>query len=294
VSLSNWDDLRIFLALARETTLSAAGRSLKVKHTTVARRIKALENSLGSRLFEHLSNGYEMTQAGENLYSHALSMETVAQSADREIFGMDAQLQGTLKLAASYDVFTRLVTPKLAEFTCLYPKINIELQSSTSLVDLAGRQADIALRLSPRPPNYLIGRKVLPLAHGIYASSKYLETERSEERLILWEHERDEPEWVQDHYQGSHVALRVSEIMTMLDSVKQHMGLARMPCYVADTEPNLRRIDLTLTPSNWSVWVLSHVDLRATARVRVCKEFLIHIIEQQRNLIEGLDSTYLK
>lgn len=292
MSILNWDDLRIFLALSREQTLSAAGRALKVKHTTVARRILALETALGSRLFDRLSSGYAMTQVAENLYQHALSMEVVAQAADREVFGMDAQLNGTLKLAASFDVFTRLVTPQLLEFTDLYPKISIELQSSTNLVDLTSRQADIALRLSPKPPEYLIGRKVLPLAHGVYASVDYLKTERSKEKLILWAHEREFPQWANDHYQGSHVALRVNEIMTMVDAVKNNMGLARMPCYVADAEPNLRRIDLSLTPSNWGVWVLSHVDLRSTARVRVCREFLIHIIERQSSLIEGLNSTY--
>lgn len=137
--LMNWDDLRFFLALAREGTVSGAGRVLSVKHTTVARRIAALEEQLGSRLFDRLRGGYAMTQAAENLY---------------------------------------------------------------------------------------------------------------------------------------------------------HLGLARMPCYVGDSEPSLRRIDVALTPSTWGVWVLSHVDLRSTARVRVCRDFLIDIIEQQRDLIEGLTSRY--
>lgn len=288
----NWDDLRFFLALAREGTVSAAGRALAVKHTTVARRITALEEQLGSRLFDRLPGGYAMTQVAENLYPHALSMEELVQAADREVFGMDTQLSGTLKLTASYDVFTRLITPKLHQFTDQYPGINIELLSSATLADLASRQADIALRLSPKPPEYLIGREVMPLRHGVYASSKYLKKKRVTDKLILWEHERDMPEWVNDHFTGARVAARTTEIMTMVDAVKNHMGLARMPCYVADAEPSLRRLDVALTPSNWGVWVLSHADLRSTARVRVCREFLIDIIQQQRELIEGLASKY--
>ncbi len=93
-----------------------------------------------------------MTQVAENLYSHALSMEEIAQAADREVFGMDTQLSGTLKLTASYDVFTHLITPKLRQFTDQYPEIDIELLASASLADLASRQADIALRLTPKPP----------------------------------------------------------------------------------------------------------------------------------------------
>jgi len=81
--------------------------------------------------------------------------------------------------------------------------------------------------------------------------------------------------------------------MSMLECVKHHLGIARMPCYVADTEPTLRRLDLPLTLSAWGVWVLSHVDLRATARVRVCRDFfLTEIIEEQRGLIKGLNSNH--
>jgi len=288
----NWNDLRYFLALAREGSVSGAGKVLGVEHTTVARRVTALEKQLGSRLFDRIPSGYEMTQVAENLYPHALAMEELMQVADREVFGMDTQLSGSLKLTASYDVFTRLITPKLHRFTDRYPGIDVELLSSTSLADLASRQADIALRLSPNPPEYLIGRKVLPLRHGIYASTKYLKKKRDSEKLILWEHERKAPEWVADHFPKARIAARVNEIMTMMESVKNHLGIARLPCYVADAEPTLRRLDLSLTPSTWGVWVLSHVDLRSTARVRVCREFLIEIIEEQKSLIEGLSSNY--
>lgn len=288
----NWDDLRFFLALSRERSVSGAGRVLAVKHTTVARRIAALEDQMGSRLFDRLPSGYAMTQVAENLYPHALAMEELAQAADREVFGMDTQLSGTLKLTTSYDVFTRLITPRLHQFTDQYPGIDLELLSSTSLADLASRQADIALRLSPKPPEYLIGREVVPLRHGVYASARYLKRKRGIEKLILWEHDRDLPEWVIDHFPGARVMARTSEVMTMMEAVKNHLGIARIPCYVADAEPTLRRIDVSLTPSKWGVWVLSHVDLRSTARVRVCREFLIDIIEQQRNLIEGLTSKW--
>jgi DNA-binding transcriptional LysR family regulator len=100
------------------------------------------------------------------------------------------------------------------------------------------------------------------------------------------------PEWVVDHFPDARVYARASEIMTMMEAVKNHLGLARMPCYVGDAEPTLRRIDVPLTPSNWGVWVLSHADLRTTSRVRACREFLIEIIEQQKALIEGFNSTY--
>jgi len=288
----NWDDLRFFLALAREGTVSGAGRSLSVKHTTVARRVAAFEEQLGSRLFDRMPSGYVMTQVGENLMPHALGVEELVNAADREVFGMDVQLCGPLKLAASYDVFTRLITPKLHLFTDQFPSIELELISSAGLVDLRSRQADIALRLSAKPPEYLIGRKIVPLSHGVYASEHYLNERPDQDQLILWGHEKEMPEWVTDHFLDAKVFARTSEVMTMMEAVKNHHGLARIPCYVADAEPTLRRLDVALSPSSWGVWVLSHADLRSTAKIRACREFLIEIIEQQRALIEGLNSRY--
>ena len=289
----NWDDLRYFLALARARTVSGAGRDLAVKHTTVARRIKALEQGLGTRLFDHLSDGYAMTLAGENLYQHALVMEEQAQAVDRQVFGLDAQMQGSLKLTASYDVLGRLVIPHLGLFKRAYPYIDLQLMGSTGLSDLSARQADIALRLTPKPPDYLIGKKVLPLRHGIYASAKYLKKNPKPDQVILWNDESEHPEWVKQHFPNAEASIRVDDVTTMLACASNHMGLARIPCYIGESVSNLYRLDLPLTPSTWGVWVLSHVDLRATARVRACREFLIDIIEQQRSLVEGLDSRYL-
>lgn len=289
----NWDDVRYFLALARARTVSGAGRDLSVKHTTVARRVRALEAGLGSRLFDRLSDGYAMTPAGENLYQHALIMEEQAQALDRQVFGLDTQLQGSLKLTASYDVLNRLVIPQLGLFKRAYPGIDLRLQGSSSLADLAARQADIALRLTPKPPDYLIGKKVLPLRHGIYASAKYLKKNPKAEQVILWNDETEHPEWVRDHFPKAEVSMRVDDVTAMLACVSNHLGLARMPCYIGESASNLFRLDLPLTPSTWGVWVLSHVDLRATARVRVCREFLVDIIEQQRGLVEGLESRYV-
>ena len=288
----NWNDMHFFLALAKEGSVSGAGRVLGVEHTTVARRISTLEKQLGSRLFDRLPTGYVMTLVAENLYPHALAMEELVQVAQREVFGMDAQLSGNLKLTAGHDVFSRLVIPKLQRFTKHYPKIKIELLSSANLADLSSRQADIALRLTATPPDYLIGKKILPLCHGIYASAQYLRKKRAKEKLVLWENENDSPEWVVNHFPSAQVALRTSDLATMTGTVKNHMGIARIPCYIGDAEPSLRRLDLKLTASTWGIWVLSHVDLRSTARVRVCREFLVEIIEEQRDLIEGLKSNY--
>ena len=300
----NWDDLRIFLALSREGTLSATGKALAVKHSTISRRIKAFEESLGSRLFERLPEGFVLTQAGENLLEHALIMEEQAQAVNRKAFGLDAQLQGQLNITGPHEVLSRLLIPHLSTFKKNYPAIDLQFISTAGLVDMAAREADIALRLTEKPADYLIGKKVLPLRHGIYASEKYLEghlaqhleqspeEEVNKHQLIQWRRDNKDPEWVKQHFPDAETIMRVDDAATMVACVQNHLGLARMACFMADNVEGLRRLDLPLTPSNWGVWVLSHVDLRTTARVRAGREFLVEILLQQRSLIEGLDSNY--
>ena len=288
----NWDDLRFFLALCREKSATAAGRALRVNHTTVARRIRALESNLGARLFEASRDGYEMTQAAENMYEHARRMEEITQAIDRDIFGQDAELKGPLKLTVAHDVAERLVIPRLGEFMDAYPCIDLDVLTTTGLVDLAAREADIALRLTAKPPDYLIGRQVVPMRHGVYGSPDYLQDLDRPARVILFRGDPEQPEWVEQHFPGAEISMRVDDAGTMARAVANDMGLARMPCYVGDTEAGIRRLDLKLTPSTWGIWILSHVDLRSTARVRVAREFLINIIEEQRGLVLGKQSRY--
>jgi len=290
----NWDDLRFFLALCREGSATGAGRSLGVNHTTVARRIRTLEDNLGTRLFDHSREGYEMTQAAENMYEHARRMEEITQAIDRDVFGQDAELKGPLKITVAHDVAERLVIPRLREFRDTYPCIDLDILTTTGLVDLAAREADIALRLTAKPPDYLIGREVVPMRHGVYGSPSYLEDANRSARVILFRGDPEQPQWVQQHFPDAEIAMRVDDVGAMAHAVANGMGLARMPCYVGDTEPRIRRLDLKLTPSTWGIWILSHVDLRSTARVRVAREFLINIIEEQRELVLGEVSRYFE
>jgi DNA-binding transcriptional LysR family regulator len=290
----NWDDLRFFLALCREGSATGAGRSLEVNHTTVARRIRALEDNLGTRLFDHSRNGYEMTQAAEDMYEHARRMEEITQAIDRDVFGQDTELKGPLKLTVAHDVAERLVVPRLREFHDAYPCIDLDILTTTGLVDLAAREADIALRLTDKPPDYLIGREVLPMRHGVYGSPNYLKGLDGQATVILFRGNEEQPEWVRQHFPDAGVAMRVDDVGTMSLAVANGMGLARMPCYVGDAESSIRRLDLKLTASTWGIWILSHVDLRSTARVRVAREFLIDVIEKQRELVLGEQSRYFE
>ncbi len=288
----NWDDVRFFLALCREGTVSQAGRALGVNHTTVARRIAAFEQELGTRLFDRTRDGYAMTQAAENMYDQALDMESYALAIDRAMYGQDAELKGPLKLTAPYDFANRVIVPALPLFRERYPCIELELLTTTGFVDLAAREADIAVRLTAKPPEYLIGRKVLTLCHGVYGAPDYIASMSEKPNVILFRSEQVLPEWAEQNHPDASIVLRTDNLTTMRSAVAAGLGLARMPCFEGDSEPKIRRIDEPLTPSTWGVWVLSHVDLRSTARVRVCREFLTEIILAKTDLILGSKSRY--
>ncbi|MDJ0941007.1 MAG: LysR family transcriptional regulator [Woeseiaceae bacterium] len=283
----NWDDVRYFLALCREGSVSSAGRRLGVNHTTVARRVAAFEAELGTRLFDRTRDGYAMTQAAENMYAQALDMEEQALAIDRAMAGRDAELEGRLKITVPYDFANRIVAPALPRFRAEFPCIELELLTTTGLVDLAAREADIAVRLTGKPPEYLVGRQVLPLRHGVYGAPVYLGAAHDKPDVILFRSDKEMPPWVEENFPGARIAARTDNLSTMHACVRAGLGLARMPCYEADAEPGLERVDVPLTPSKWGVWILNHVDLRSTARVRVAREFLIDVIEANSDLILG-------
>ncbi|MEH6542479.1 MAG: LysR family transcriptional regulator [Porticoccaceae bacterium] len=290
--MSEWDDLRFFLAVARAGSISGAANQLGVNHSTVSRRINAYEKSHDVRLFERVQTGYELTAAGEHIRHYALEIEQRVQSVERELFGRDVRLQGTVRLTCYHGVATQVIVPELARFRAQYPDIDLELMVSTDVRDLSAREADIAVRGTKQPPDHLIGRRVTRFVHGIYTSDNYIKRALKQDELVLW---RDDPEtfdWVQTYYPEAKVALRVDDVATMVAAVQAGLGIARLPCHIAD-QYQLYRMRIEFPPSEWGIWILSHADLRATARVRVCREFLVSLFEEKKDLLEGRCSRYL-
>ena len=290
--MSEWDDLRFFLEVARNGSISGAASKLCVNHSTVSRRINAYEKSHDVRLFERVHSGYELTAAGEHIYHYALEIEQRVLSVERELFGRDARLQGSVRVTVYHALATQLIMPRFAGFHEQYPDIDLELVVTTDVRDLSAREADIAVRGTAKPPEHLIGRQVVKFVHGIYTSTNYINRGLRRDEVILWRNDSDAPDWMQLHYPDANVVLRVDDVATMAAAVEVGLGLARLPCHSADSI-GLYRLPIELPPSDWGIWVLSHADLRATARVRVTREFLVGVLEEQSDLFAGRCSRYL-
>jgi DNA-binding transcriptional LysR family regulator len=166
-----WDDLRLVLAVARGGTLAAAAASLAVNHSTVFRRLGALERDIGSKLFERLITGYTATEAGRRLIETAERMESEALALDRELTGRDTRLSGHLRVTCSETMGMKVLTPLIARFRKQYPGIVIDLMVDNRVIDMARREADVAIRATRPAQGDLFGRKIADIQWGLYASS---------------------------------------------------------------------------------------------------------------------------
>lgn len=288
--MTNWDDIRYFLAVARCGNLSTAAKTLGVNHSTVSRRIQALEERHGVRLFERRPSGYEMNDAASSIYELALDLEAKNQQVFRHLFGQDNRLQGEINLTMPHDIFDYILSKDIATFKQRQPGILLNLFVAKGIKNLAAREADVAIRLTAEPPEYLIGKKVANLQHGIYAHADMdLSTQVS---IITWSGESDLPAWAKEHYPNAKIAMRVDDLYSMYAAVKSGVGIARMPCYLPDVigDSCVERLPINIPLSQWGVWVLSHVDLRNTAKVRCCREFLAQELQQRKSLFEGEES----
>jgi len=291
----DWDDLRYFLSVARKGSIRAASGTLAVNHSTVLRRINAFEKKLGVRLFERLATGYVLTPAGEEMVESAQRIEDEVGKLDRQVIGRDTQLSGVLRVTMPLCLATHLLVPDMADFTKTYPGIQLELAASDEEFNLKKREADVAIRITPNPPEYLVGRKILTPAKGIYASKNYLanhDLDLHPEKMnwLGWEDSVAHPQWVKDSpLSSSGVFHQADNLLVQLEAAKADMGMAKLPCFLADREDSLKR--LFLIPADASscgdLWMLTHTDLRATARVRVFIDFMVAAIERHRDLLEG-------
>ena len=288
--MTNWDDIRYFLAVVRYGNLSTAAKELGVNHSTVSRRIQAFEERHGIRLFERSPNGYEMNAAASSIYELALELEEKNHQVYRQLFGQDSRLQGEINLTMPHDIFNYILSSDLAEFKKLQPDILPNLYVAKGVKNLAAREADVAIRLTAEPPDYLIGKKVATLGHAIYA---HADIDLSKQvSIITWSNESDLPPWAKEHYPQAKITMRVDDLYSMYAAVKTGVGIARMPCYLPDVlgDVSVNKLPINLPTSQWGVWVLSHVDLRNTAKVRCLREFITKRLLQRKSLFEGNES----
>ena len=283
----DWDDLRYVLAVARAGSLSGAARALAVTHSTVLRRIDAIEEKLMVRLFERLRSGYVPTEAGETLRRAGEECEPRVAQAERKIIGGDTRLTGRLRVTTAHVVALYLLPPALAVFHAQQPRIEVEVRTARERVDLARREADVALRMSAEAPDSLVGRSLGTVRIRIYgwSGAPYFEgcgnaKPRGRKGLNPEVLAREFPwigfdgqdriydRWLDATVPATSVVARADHFPSALALVRTGMGITVLPEFVAREFPDLLALSEPIDSLQTPFWILTHADLRNTARVR--------------------------
>lgn len=289
----NWDDIRLFLALARSNTIRDAANRSGVSYSTVSRRIDAFERQLSVRLFDRFPAGFKLTASGEELLTLAESIEERVLEADRRIFGQETTLTGQIKLSMVDALATHLLMPDLTEFTQIYPEIALEIDIAYSTADLSRREADLVLRFAQNPPEELVGRKLVscgiaPYATQIYIKQHHLDTTATGGQWIGFKLGQNTPKWVlKSQFPTLKIHGQILSLNVQKEACKAGMGIAMLPCFMADPDPDLIRLSPVTPSPRFDLWLLKHVDMRSNARVRVLSDFLTEKIKRKRALLTG-------
>lgn len=288
-----WDDLRVVLAIARTGTLAGAARDLGVNHSTVFRRLNAFEDTLGVRLFDRLQSGYALTVAGEEMRASAEMLEREIERLDRRITGQDLRLRGSLVVTTTDTLATGILGPHLAAFKRDYPDIDLELVLNNQNVSLTKRQADVAIRPTLNPPEILVGRKICDIAFAPYCADTDDPVQPANVSALPWIAVDDSlshlasDQWFRRTYPDAKVALRCNSLQGLQMAAEAGMGAAILPCFMGDRSDKLTRIDVPIMDAGSVLWLLTHEDLRHTARVRAFLDFMADALQDDILLLEG-------
>ena len=288
----NWDDLRYFLRASQSKTLAGASRALGVEHTTVGRRLTALERSLGAALVLRGPEGLSLTQLGERVVPRVLELEREVQAI---VELASAQIE-RVRLAVPSG-FTNFFTPRIARLREEHPRLSLEFLSGARMVDLKLGEADLAVRVGRVTDEDLVARKLADVGWSLYASPGYLArhpahadpTDLSGHEIIGYGaglSSVSAAKWLDDHAAEATVVLRSNDSSGMLEATMSGVGLALLPCYLGDVEPALVRLTPAVLATR-NVSLVYRREARLAGSVRAVITFVIEAIREQEQLLSG-------
>ncbi len=294
----NWDNFRLFLALARQQSALEAAQQLDVDHSTLTRRIRRLETQMATQLFERSSAGHVLTPAGHRLLEHVESIEGRLVLAESEVGGGSYVLSGQVRLGATEGFGSYFLAPQMAHFCDLYPSISVELLPVPRFVNLSKREADLAINIERPQGLSQVVCKLSDYRLRLYASRSYLAqyasiqsvSDLTNHRFIGYVDElcfSAELRYQQDIAPNSSVPFRSTSIVAQYLAAKQGRGLSILPCFLASDTPDLvsvldDQIDIIRT-----FWLAAPSDRRELARVRTLWDYLRRVTEENRSFLMG-------
>lgn len=276
----HWDDLRLIGAIAEAGSLSGAARTLGVSHATVFRRLERIEQRLGVALFERHRDGYRPTAAGAEAAEVAEWVGPQIEDLERRVVGRDLRPAGTVRITTTDALLVGIFSPIFAEFRAAYPDIALEVVVPSQVFSLSRREADIAIRPSATPPESLVGRRLAVVQQAIYAARDRAPAAGANLRALDWVGPDETmgyqalERWMAAQGLDTACCYRTDSTNGLFAAVRDGIGLAVLPCYLGEPATGLVRVGEPLPALALDLWLLTHPDLRTTARVRAVLDFV--------------------
>jgi len=276
-----WSDVRIFLAIAREGTLSAAARRLGQTQPTMGRRLKALEAATGHMLFQRTADGFVLTDEGSIVLQHALRMEEEAVALERQLQGSTRSLEGMLRISCSDWFGLHMLTPVLAEFSQAHPKVSVELLTDARLLNLSRREADLVFRIRPFTEPEVISRKLTHIGYGLYVAKGMPHPtagDGSGFAIVTMDEafaEMPDVHWVMRTFPNATITMRSNNRDVQAALCARGAGMAVLPRPLGDHFPGLERVEVPEAPPGRDTFLGYHRDLKRLPRLRAFMDVVI-------------------
>jgi DNA-binding transcriptional LysR family regulator len=282
----DWDDLRAFLAMARAGRLTVAARQMGVDHSTLSRRIAALEHAIGVKLFDRRAVGFVLTPEGERLITEAEAMETLAIRIGAYDSRKTGGLTGAVRVGTPEGFGTYFLGPRLGGITAAHPELAIELVANPRIFSLSKREADLAIAMSRPVQGRVAAVKVVDYELGVYAAPDYvqrygeIETKGDLERQrwigyvedLMWTSELD---YLPQISPSLVPHIRISNVISQMEAVAGGVAIGVLPCFMARTRPTLVRILPVEIRLIRSYWLITHTETRDVARIKLLSDFIV-------------------
>lgn len=298
--IPDWDSLRLVLAIDRHGGVSGAARILRVTHATVSRRLARAESDAGHLFFERLPAGLRITEAGRMVLDHASKIEPEFNALERHLVSHEKDLSGPLRLTIPPLMMTDAVSHVITQFAKAHPQVRLEFVGDNNLLNLHQREADIAIRVTHKPPETLWGRKLLDQVSGFYAQSQWLANAAlghgdltGDVPLISFNSWKTPvPKQLRQVFPNVRVAAHCDDMVTAMQLVKAGFGITRMPRVLGDALEGVSRITVLPWERYFPIWILTHPDLRKTPRIEIFMKHISSEILKLRDSYQASDDQF--
>jgi DNA-binding transcriptional LysR family regulator len=281
----DWDLLQSFLAVARTGKLTGAARQLKIDHSTLGRRLTALEAALGAKLFDRHVSGYTLTPQGERLLQRAEEIESTVFAIQSDVAHSRMQVSGAVRIGAPDGFGTAILAPVIGRLAEAHPDLDIQLVVTPRSFSLSRREADIAIGLSCPAYGRLHARKLTDYELGVYAAR---------DNATLWQDVSQtddlaarpfisyiddlifapELDYVPAISRAIAPRIRSSNLIAQLQATRAGAGLCVLPCFLAEGDDKLIRVLPDKVQLIRTLWMIIHSDMRDLARIQVTANFI--------------------